>query len=314
MIIRKAGSSDLQGIISVLKASLGESSSRKTSEVWSYKHLENPFGESLVLIAEEDGEIIGVRAFMKWTWHKGGQQYSCYRAVDTATHPDYQGKGIFKKLTLRALEIAKEFDGDFVFNTPNDQSRPGYIKMGWQVVDKVKIKIVPNFNFFSGKNDPENQTSVNPESIRCSDSVLEEYNAKLASENNIFTPKTSEFLKWRYQDCKLQNYFILNEEEYFVAAYIKEHSRYKELRISELICTKSLHESHLKKKISQLAASNKALIITYSSKINLRSNLGLIGNFGPILTLKQIQDDFQKKDIFLNINNWANSIGDLELF
>lgn len=314
MIIRKAGSSDLQGIISVLKASLGESSSRKTIEVWSYKHLENPFGESLVLIAEEDGEIIGVRAFMKWTWQKGGQQYSCFRAVDTATHPDHQGKGIFKKLTLRALEIAKEVDGDFVFNTPNDQSRPGYLKMGWLTVDKVKIKIVPNFNFFSGINGSENETSGKSESIRCLDSVLEEYNARLASGSKIFTPKTSEFLKWRYQKCILQNYVLLNEKEYFVAAYVKNHSRYKELRISEIICINNLHESILNKKISQLATANNALIITYSNKINLKSKLGLIGKFGPILTLKQIQDNFKDELFFQNIDNWANSIGDLELF
>ena len=143
MQIREADHSDIPRILKVLKASLGESSSKKTEEVWRYKHIENPFGESLVLVAEEKDEIIGVRAFMRWQWQKGGQIYSAFRAVDTATHPDHQGKGIFKKLTLKALEIGKERGDHFVFNTPNTQSKPGYLKMGWKEVDKLKIHLRP---------------------------------------------------------------------------------------------------------------------------------------------------------------------------
>ena len=30
-----------------------------------------------------------------------------------------------------------------MFNTPNDQSRPGYLKMGWQVVGRVPIGVRP---------------------------------------------------------------------------------------------------------------------------------------------------------------------------
>ncbi len=141
MQIREATENDIPGILNVLKASLGESSSKKTEEVWRYKHIENPFGKSLVLIAAENEEIIGVRAFMRWQWQKEDKVYSAFRAVDTATHPSHQGKGIFKKLTLKALEIGKERGDHFVFNTPNTQSKPGYIKMGWKEVDKLKIQL-----------------------------------------------------------------------------------------------------------------------------------------------------------------------------
>ena len=33
---------------------------------------------------------------------------------------------------------------DFVFNTPNDQSRPGYLKMGWQLVGKLTPWVQPS--------------------------------------------------------------------------------------------------------------------------------------------------------------------------
>lgn len=80
---------------------------------------------------------------MRWKWQKNNKIFSAFRAVDTATHPDFQGKGIFKKLTLRAIEIAKDQGEDFIFNTPNSQSKPGYLKMGWKQVDKIKIELLP---------------------------------------------------------------------------------------------------------------------------------------------------------------------------
>jgi hypothetical protein len=81
---------------------------------------------------------------MRWEFLDGGRTVRAVRAVDTATHPDYQGRGIFTSLTLHALdELAAEGVG-FVFNTPNDQSRPGYLKMGWQVVGQLPTVVRPS--------------------------------------------------------------------------------------------------------------------------------------------------------------------------
>ena len=66
------------------------------------------------------------------------------RAVDTATVGEYQGRGIFRALTLQAVaELTLEGVG-IVFNTPNDQSRPGYLKMGWSAVGRLPIGVIPS--------------------------------------------------------------------------------------------------------------------------------------------------------------------------
>ena len=76
--------------------------------------------------------------FLRWRFTDGdGRPRSAVRAVDTATHPDHQGRGIFRRLTLGAVDELQADGVDFVFNTPNDQSRPGYLKMGWQAVGRV---------------------------------------------------------------------------------------------------------------------------------------------------------------------------------
>jgi hypothetical protein len=94
----------------------------------------------MLLVAELDGEIVGLRAFMRWRFVAGDRTIRAARAVDTVTHPDHQGKGIFSKLTKKAVEVLRE-DTDLIFNTPNGQSGPGYLKMGWTAVGQVPVRL-----------------------------------------------------------------------------------------------------------------------------------------------------------------------------
>jgi len=109
-----------------------------------WKHRDNPFGRSPGMVAVHDGRVVGVRLFMRWELRVGGRTLRAVRAVDTATHPDYQRRGIFRELTLRMLEKLDRDEGlDLVFNTPNADSRPGYLKMGWRPVGDLNVRISP---------------------------------------------------------------------------------------------------------------------------------------------------------------------------
>ncbi len=76
--------------------------------------------------------IVAVRLFMRWDFVRGGTLVHAVRAVDTATHPDHQGGGLFSELTWHTLEMCRSEGVAFVFNTPNAESRPGYLKLGWR--------------------------------------------------------------------------------------------------------------------------------------------------------------------------------------
>ena len=41
-------------------------------ELFVWKHLDNHFGRSIALVAEEDGGIVGLRAFMRWAFNRPG--------------------------------------------------------------------------------------------------------------------------------------------------------------------------------------------------------------------------------------------------
>ncbi|WP_081210059.1 GNAT family N-acetyltransferase [Salegentibacter sediminis] len=307
MQIREANHSDIPGILRVLKASLGETSSKKTEEVWRYKHIDNPFGESLVLVAEEKNEIVGVRAFMRWKWQRGEEVYSAFRAVDTATHPHHQGKGIFKKLTLQALEIGKERGDHFVFNTPNTQSKPGYLKMGWEEVAKLKIQLRP-LNLLNFKNkELEYETSGDEDTIS---DLLNTYVEQLKAGDRLFTPKDLAYIKWRYLNNPLQDYVVIFEKEYFIAGYVKERKRFSEFRVSEAIVP-GKGKKPAKSAILKLAKASGAKVLSISPDARINFKTGITGNFGPVLTYKPINLNQAE---FLNIKTWSYSLGDLELF
>ena len=72
-----------------------------------------------------------------------GRVVRAVRAVDTATHPGLPGPGHLHPAHAARARRAAPTTSSFVFNTPNDQSRPGYLKMGWQVVGRLPTAVRP---------------------------------------------------------------------------------------------------------------------------------------------------------------------------
>ena len=137
--VRRATDADRDAILAVCAAALGWKPQDPNAAFFSWKHDDNAFGASPMWVAADEADrIVGVRAFMRWRFATpNGGRIEMVRAVDTATHPDAMGQGIFRRLTLGALPALADMGVDAVFNTPNDKSRPGYLKMGWQIVGRA---------------------------------------------------------------------------------------------------------------------------------------------------------------------------------
>lgn len=311
MIIRKPLSEDLENLIELIQLSLGETKLKKTQETWNYKHVENPFGVSPVLIAEENNRMVGVRAFMQWRWQLNDEVFTAYRAVDTSTHPDFQGKGIFKMLTMKALEVIGDLGACFVFNTPNEKSRPGYLKMGWTVIGKIKLSIIPTVLylplvlFYKKRNNDISEIELEKRCI--------EHNSLLKTQNVFFTPKSANYLRWRYENNPLQEYIIVSDASFYVVMYIKKHKYFNELRVVEFI-----GESNFKTKLAIRSTIIKNASINFCFLISIADKklftFKLYGTFGPKLTLRTVNCSESFRDKSSSINNWCYSLGDLELF
>ena len=220
MTIRKATERDVPAIVELLKLSLGEDLLPKSEAFWNWKHNQNPFGESPVFVQEDGGRIVGVRAFMQWRWIQKGKIYKALRAVDTATHPDYQGKGIFKKLTLGLVDESIKDGYDFIYNTPNSSSMPGYLKMGWQTLGKPSIRIRPSLAMILTRTGILKRTlDVQKFAPYATNQVFSDTEAlakvvarkKSADQSYLKTEISVDYLKWRYNSIPVHTYGCLHD-------------------------------------------------------------------------------------------------------
>lgn len=312
MNIRKATTADIPAIVELLKSSLGESLLKKTSSIWHFKHEDNPFGASYVLVAEENGQFIGVRAFMSWKWQLENTVWQAYRAVDTATHPDHQGRGIFKQLTSQALEEVGVNQDCFIFNTPNEKSRPGYLKMGWEAIGKIKLALVPALFYRMGY-----VFSFTNYQVKLSDVDLEAlcvaHNERLKAKGGLFTPKSAAYLNWRYTINPMQSYTVLTGKNWYVALYVKKHRYFSELRLAEVIgANDTKARKEIRRVVSKFAAQNGCLLMSTTEKELFR--FSFYGAFGPILTCKDLTAHHLILQQAQKEQGWLYAMGDLELF
>ncbi|WP_162051934.1 GNAT family N-acetyltransferase [Pontibacter pamirensis] len=320
MKIRKGQEADLPAVVDLLKASLGDSLVPKSVELWKWKHVDNPHGASPVLVAEEDGRIVGVRAFLKWQWLHNGVQHEAVRAVDTSTHPDFQGKGIFKKLTLQSVEDAKAAGVSFVYNTPNENSKPGYLKMGW--VEKGRMPLKLKINPLAYKN--TKLPGIPAQDWEKLDELLPHLRNPVASSGRLHTVLSPEYIRWRYKDIPLfDNYFLTDYASYALFYRFKEHSFGLEFRILDLLTKPWDFDGAARAQLQdQLQDASKGCFLVSASGRQyelLRDTFPGMGLLpvvarGPIVTLRNLTlPEAAFKDL-QNVNSWGYSIGDMELF
>ena len=319
MEFSQAQQTDLPEIIALLKKSLGESLLPKSEAYFIWKHVKNPFGQSKILLAKGGNQIIGVRAFMQWRWVNATDTITAVRAVDTATDPLHQGKGIFSQLTKKMVEECKSEGVGFVFNTPNSISMPGYLKLGWYAIGRMPLYIGP------GSMAPRLFSEKAMEKIYAGYSTKDVFQ-KLNKDWSVspapmmmHTPVNYAYLNWRYNECPVAVYGAVIEPGQFGFIFrLKKVNRFIELRICELWTENSAADKLAKKAIKKLIRATRPVLVTCAPsplfETSKKRILGLFGPMkkGPVVTLRPLAID--KLNIFNEFTKWNPSIGSMELF
>ena len=123
-----------KNLASVFERSFGQAY-RKNIFDWKYLHIysKNSYIQEILI----DEKPIGYRGL--WEIYNYPNAYQC---IDTCILPNYQGKGIFR---LSNQNLIKEI-GSF-YNYPNQKSKPGYLKSGWDELSKMHIYLNKLENF-----------------------------------------------------------------------------------------------------------------------------------------------------------------------
>lgn len=214
LVVRAAEPADLPAVLALLRDAMHRSDDTRFDDLFRWKHLENAFGASPAWVAVDGDRLAAVRYLMRWEFERGDRVLRAVRAVDTATHPEYQGRGLFTKLTMGALADLERDGVDFVFNTPNDQSRPGYLKMGWVLLGTLAVPSRPltpvGVVRMARARVPAEHFSLD---VRCGDAAADVLADTAAvqrlldgrgSAPRLRTRATVEYLRWRFGGALLQ--------------------------------------------------------------------------------------------------------------
>jgi len=116
---------------------------RASIEWFDWKYTENPYTESVPMtVTERDGRLVGARPFFTLPIRAGERTYTAYQPADAMVHPDHRRRGLFTRMTERALDwLADSVEsGAFCFNFPNERSLPGDLKLGWRVAGTLPTR------------------------------------------------------------------------------------------------------------------------------------------------------------------------------
>ena len=107
----------------------------------AWKFDANPAGPPVLAVAEDAGRLVGQYALWPQRLRLGTEVVQAAQSLDTMTHPDYRGQGMFTVLAKEAMGYAEERGIEVLFGFPNSASYPGFVtKLDWDhVVD------VPNW-------------------------------------------------------------------------------------------------------------------------------------------------------------------------
>lgn len=96
--IRKYQDGDEQAIVELLNMAFGK---WHGLEYWKWMYKKNPAGSPIVWLAEHDNKIISHFGLVPIRMKVGNTYMTACYGADGATHPDYQGKGVYTSVWAR---------------------------------------------------------------------------------------------------------------------------------------------------------------------------------------------------------------------
>lgn len=182
----------------------------RPEELFRWKHEANPRGRSFIGLAEADGRLAAMRAYMAWPLTANGTRVSAVHTVDIATHPDYQGRGLSSNLAAWCMDRLRVTHG-FGLGLPNDMSRSLSHKVGWQPVAKLPVwvrmrrplRVLRRARSLRSAGGalavPSVDAALVADCLADSEAVTELLRATPVSHSQFTTAVDAGYLRWRYE-------------------------------------------------------------------------------------------------------------------
>lgn len=209
-----------------------------TLDHWKWKFTESPSGKAVIKLMFDGDKLIGHYAAIPMNMQVKNKLVKAVLSVNTMTHPDYRGYGIFAYLGKETYRVCEQKGFKFVYGFPNNNIYQSRIKkLGWKGYGKMSILT----------KDLESEAA----SIYSAKKVYEVYEfdtrvnllwEKVKNSYPVIVIRTKEFLNWRFTNHPTVKYptFIFQDSSDEVLGYLvlKIYTRGDEKKghIVDLLC------------------------------------------------------------------------------
>jgi GNAT superfamily N-acetyltransferase len=200
-------------------------------ELWAWKFLGSPYGDSVITVAEDHGEIVGHCGAIRLDVRNEGRILPAFMGVDAMVAPEYRGKGLFQEIETHLNESYRKRGAALTFSFANPSSSRllerygvrqnlGEIESQTKVTNYVKFlcaRVSAKVSGNKGKGWPrkaellpsfveKKQGEITLESTARFGSEVEDLWHSPCPSSRIMVAKGSEYLNWRYIDHPEKSY------------------------------------------------------------------------------------------------------------
>lgn len=198
--VRSYRPEDMESVVSVLNTSLSWPAADDGLALFEWKHLRSPAGPSMILVAEDAGAIVSVRAFMPRTLVcRSGTALRIAHAVDTVTTQAHRRRGLYTMLTAAALDELATQRVAFIFGVPNGRSHAAARSRGAWELGAVPMRLRPSLRGVLGIPSRHAAGRVMPAQAALAD--LGALKGLMRAVQRPALPtlgRSAEWLRWRY--------------------------------------------------------------------------------------------------------------------
>jgi len=201
-LCRDYESGDEYQILSLYKQVTG---GEMSLDFWKWKFERGPFGKGIIKLMFDGDKLIGHYSVIPMNIEIQSWPVRAVFSLNTLTHPDYQGQGIFTCLARETYKECQHLGFRLVYGFPNGNAYHGLTKrLGWQGFGKMNL-------LHKGLQEEayRPQLSKHVHKIYQIERFGEDINTlwhEVEGEYNVIVPRSKEFLNWRYVEHPQVNY------------------------------------------------------------------------------------------------------------
>ncbi len=226
---------------------------KHTREFWDWRFANNPFGESYGWYAKDTitGDLAGILLWWPWKFNAGKQDGRFYQAINGKISEKYRHRKIFLRLNNTAIDFFQDLNAG-LFGFPNENSYPGYQKLGWMTFTRINPFLIPLspvrtlLKFFLGNKEDADVLSVKP----CINFRFKNLESQTGSF--LTTLWNVQNLTWRFQNHPAHEYCYFNINDSLFIYRTKKRSRFIEAQVvfSDIVCKSDYQQlkKHLRKR------------------------------------------------------------------